>query len=174
MNKIILIGRTTREVEVRTTQTGKTVARVGLAVDRQNKKNAQAAGQQTADFFNLTAWDRTAQIMQQYVTKGTQIAIEGHVQTGTYEKDGVKRATFDVQVDRLELLGSKKDAQQGAVPQGYAQPQQAYQQAPTPIPPQAPAPQPQQPVAPAPQMQAPAPQAFPPPAGPMPDDDILF
>ena len=92
MNKVILMGRLARDPELRTTQSGRQMARMTIAVDRRiSRVNAQP-GQQTADFISLVAWERTAEFAEKYLNKGSQILIEGRIQTGSYEaQDGTKR-----------------------------------------------------------------------------------
>lgn len=111
MNFTALIGRLTKPAEIRTTAEGLAIASFTLAVDRQKKD----AG---ADFISCRAFGRTAEIIEQYTGKGSQIGIQGHIKTGKYEnKEGKTVYTTDVIVDRLELLGSKKDsAQQTSAP----------------------------------------------------------
>lgn len=104
---MILIGRLTSAPEVMNTQSGKAVARYRLAVDRQRKKD----GQQEADFISCVAWDKGAEFAHRYLSKGTKIAVEGRIQTGSYEKDGVKHYTTDVIVERQEFCESKNAAQ---------------------------------------------------------------
>jgi single-strand DNA-binding protein len=110
MNKVILMGRLTRDPETKTTSTGKTMARMTLAVDRQKGKD----GKKQADFISLIAWDKSAEFAEKYLAKGRQILIEGRIQTGSYEKDGQKRYTTDVNVDRVEFCGSKGGGSQQA------------------------------------------------------------
>lgn len=107
MNKVILIGRLVAAPEVMNTQSGKAVARYRLAVDRQRKKD----GQQEADFISCVAWDKGAEFAHRYLSKGTKIAVEGRIQTGSYEKDGVKHYTTDVIVERQEFCESKSAVQ---------------------------------------------------------------
>ena len=101
MNKVFLTGNLTRDVELKYTQGGKTYARVGLAVKRPFAKDA-------VDFFNLLAWEHTAEFLSKYFSKGSRIIVEGHLQTGSYEKDGVKHNTCDVIIEQLEFGDSKK------------------------------------------------------------------
>jgi len=101
MNKVFLSGNLTRDVEVRHTQSGKTYARTGIAVNRPFSKDA-------VDFFNLVAWDKTADFLGKYFKKGSRAIIEGRIQTDSYEKDGVKHTTFDVVVDNVEFGDSKR------------------------------------------------------------------
>lgn len=107
MNKVILIGRLVADPEIRYTQSGKAVASYRLAVDRPFKQD----GQQEADFINCVAWGKTGEFAGNYLHKGTRIAIEGRIQTGSYEKDGVKHYTTDVVVDRHEFCESRSSGQ---------------------------------------------------------------
>lgn len=104
MNKVMLIGRLTREPEIKATSTGKTVAAFTLAVNRRKKEDP-------ADFIQCKAFDKTAEVVQKYCQKGKQVCVLGRIQTGSYEnKEGRKIYTTDIMVDELELLGSKSDA----------------------------------------------------------------
>lgn len=107
MNKVILIGRLVADPEIRYTQSGKAVASYRLAVDRPFKQD----GQQEADFINCVAWGKTGEFAGNHLHKGTKIAIEGRIQTGSYEKDGVKHYTTDVVVDRHEFCESRSSGQ---------------------------------------------------------------
>lgn len=105
MNKVILIGRLTSDPELRHTQSGKAVASYRLAVDRQVKQD----GQPDADFINCVAWGKSGEFAAKYLHKGTKVAVEGRIQTGSFEKDGAKRYTTDVIVERHEFCEGKKD-----------------------------------------------------------------
>ena len=113
MNKVILHGRIARDPDVRTTQSGRTVARLTIAVDRGKDKDGNNKG---ADFISCVAWEKTAELLGKYFPKGKEILTEGRIQTGSYEKDGQKRYTTDVIIDRIEFCGSKNDGQ--AAPSG--------------------------------------------------------
>lgn len=106
MNKVILMGRLTRDPEVRTS--GDTaVARFSLAVDRRFKKD----GEQTADFINCVAFGKTGEFIEKYGRKGTKFVVEGRIQTGSYtNKDGQKVYTTDVIVEQVEFAESKSSA----------------------------------------------------------------
>lgn len=109
MNKIILIGRSTKDAELRYTQTGKQVATFTLAVDR-DYKNSQ--GEREADFIPCVVWGKLAEIAGKYVTKGKQLAVAGRIQTRSYEdKDGQRRYITEVIVSDLQLLGSRQEGQ---------------------------------------------------------------
>lgn len=113
MNKAFLIGRLTADPEIRSTQSGKLVARYTLAVDRMKKD----AG---ADFISCTAWESNAAFAEKYLKKGTKILVEGHIQTGSYDaKDGRKVYTTDIIVERQEFVESKRAAEEKqAEPEG--------------------------------------------------------
>lgn len=107
MNKAILMGRLARDPQVNTTQSGVSVAKFTLAVDRKIPKDKIKPGQQTADFIGCTAFRSTADFVGKYLTKGSQILIEGRITTGSYDKDGAKVYTTDVTVERVEFAGNK-------------------------------------------------------------------
>lgn len=109
MNKVILMGRLTRDPEVRYTQgdNASAVARFSLAVDRRFKKD----GEQTADFINCVAFGKTGEFIEKYGRKGTKFVVEGRIQTGSYtNKDGQKVYTTDVVVEQVEFAESKASA----------------------------------------------------------------
>ena len=101
MNKVFLSGNLARNVEVRYTQSGKSYARLGIAVKRPFAKDA-------VDFFNLVAWEKTAEFCGKYFHKGSRVLVEGRLQTNSYEKDGVKHNTVDVIIDNIEFAGDGK------------------------------------------------------------------
>ena len=102
MNKVILIGRLTKDVDMRYTQNGMAVARYSLAVDRKGKDKG-------TDFIGCIAFDKGAEFAEKYLKKGTKIAIVGHISTGNYtDKDGRKVYTTDIVVDEHEFVESKK------------------------------------------------------------------
>lgn len=100
MNNVVLIGRLVKDVESRFTQEGKGIARLTLAVNRAMKRDE-------ADFISCVAFGKTAEVLINYTQKGTQIAVEGNIRTGSYDKDGTKVYTTDVIIQRVELLGGK-------------------------------------------------------------------
>lgn len=106
MNKVIIIGRLTRDPEVRYTQGENSIAiaRYSLAVDRPGAKD----GQPTADFISCVTFGKNAEFAEKYLQKGQKIAIEGRIQTGSFtNKDGTKVYTTDVLVERHEFCESK-------------------------------------------------------------------
>lgn len=104
MNSVNLIGRLTRDPEVRYTQNNMAVATFTLAIDRPVKKD----GEKQTDFPRVICFGKTAELVEKYVTKGRQVAVQGRIQTGSYQKDdGTTVYTTDVVADRVEFLGSK-------------------------------------------------------------------
>ena len=113
MNKTLLIGRATKDPDIRYAQGDQpmTIARFNLAVDRRFKKD----GEQSADFISCVAFGKTAEFIEKYVFKGTKIAVEGRIQTGSYtNNDGNKVYTTDVVVEQVEFAGSKTDSKSAA------------------------------------------------------------
>ncbi|WP_024615824.1 single-stranded DNA-binding protein [Clostridium sp. Ade.TY] len=105
MNKVILIGRLTRDPELRfAPNTGNAVVRFTLAVNRRKQKDKD----QEADFIHCVAFGKTAETIAQYLLKGNQIAVEGNIRTGSYDKDGIKRYTTDVIIERFNFIGNNK------------------------------------------------------------------
>jgi single-strand DNA-binding protein len=116
MNNVVLIGRITRDVELRfIPSTGLAVAKFNLAVDREmskeKKQEAAAQGIPTADFINITVFGKSAENCANYLNKGNKCAIQGKISTGSYTtQTGEKRYTFEVVADRVEFLESKGQA----------------------------------------------------------------
>ncbi len=107
MNRVILIGRLTRDPEVRYTQMQTAVARFTVAVNRQVSKES---GQPAADFIEVTAFGKTAELMERFFAKGKQIALEGRIRNNRYEdKHGNMVYTYQVIAERIEFVGSKND-----------------------------------------------------------------
>ena len=109
MNKVILSGNLTRDVELKVSQQNKAFARTGIAVNRPFSKDA-------VDFFNIVAFGKTAEFLCKWFTKGSKVLLEGRLQTNSYEKDGVKHNAVDVIVDNLEFADSKKKADDDDIP----------------------------------------------------------
>lgn len=120
MNRIILMGRLTRDPEIRSYGSeGKSMANITLAVDRRFKQNDGP----TADFFSCTAFGKTAEVLEKYCFKGTKLLVEGECQDNNYEdKDGVKHYSKRVLISTIEFCESKKNSSGGS-PAPAAQPQ---------------------------------------------------
>lgn len=118
MNKIILVGRLTRDPEIRYSQQSDTaVARYTLAVDRLFKRE----GDPQADFLRCVAFGRSAEFAEQYLKKGTKIAVTGRLQTGSYtNSDGQKVYTTDVVIESQEFCESKKAVSAPAAQSSFA------------------------------------------------------
>ncbi len=110
MNKVILMGRLTRDAEIRYSQgeNATAVARFSLAVDRRFNRNGD---EQSADFINCVAFGRTAEFLERFGRKGTKFVVEGRIQTGSYtNKDGQRVYTTDVVVEQVEFAESKSSS----------------------------------------------------------------
>ncbi len=108
MNKIMLIGRLTKDPELRYTQSGTAVASFTLAVDR---RFPNQNGEREADFINCVAWNKSAEFVANYFHKGKQMALEGRLQVRSYEgNDGQRRWVTEVVAEQIEFVGSKNDS----------------------------------------------------------------
>lgn len=111
VNMVVLVGRLTRDPELRTTTSGKHVVSFSLAVDKRFKPQDGSA---TADFFNVTAWDKTAEFVSNYLTKGRLCSVEGRLQQRSYtDKDGNNREVVEVVADRVQGLDRPRDDAEG-------------------------------------------------------------
>lgn len=99
INSVTLIGRVTQDIEVRKTNTNKSVASFTLAVGDKNSESS---------FINMTAWNKTAELLAQYAPKGKQIGVTGRLQTRMWEKDGDKRKATEVIVEQVQFLSDSK------------------------------------------------------------------
>ena len=128
LNRVVLIGRLTRDPELRYTPNGVATTRLGLAVNR-NFTNAQ--GEREADFIDVVAWRKQAETVAQYLKKGRLVAIDGRLQTRSYEKDGVRHKVYEVVADQVRFLYSAKGQPDGA---GTEEPQETENTADEPVP----------------------------------------
>lgn len=103
INNVTLIGRVARDIEVKTTNSGKSVASFVLAVDGYGKDA-------DASFIDCVAWNKAAELLAEYAPKGKQIGITGRLQTRTWEKDNIKRKATEVIIDQFQLLSDAKAA----------------------------------------------------------------
>ena len=126
MNKVILMGRLTRDAEIRYSQgeTANAVARFSLAVDRRFRREGD---EQTADFINCVAFGKTAEFLERFGRKGTKCVVEGRIQTGSYtNREGQKVYTTDVVVENVEFAESKASSDNsGYTPASIPSPSQA-------------------------------------------------
>ena len=113
MNKVILMGRLTRDAEIRYSQgeSSTAIARFSLAVDRRFRRDNE---EQIADFINCVAFGRTAEFLERFGRKGTKFVLEGRIQTGSYtNKDGQRVYTTDVVAENVEFAESKNNSSTG-------------------------------------------------------------
>ncbi len=123
MNTVILIGRLTKDPEIRTiSQSETTVANFTLAVDRPMAK------EKTADFIRIVCFGKTAELCERFLTKGRQVAVHGRIQTGSYKtQSGETRYTTEVVAERVEFLGNKGDSStkevdsSSSIPDGFSE-----------------------------------------------------
>lgn len=97
INQVILMGRLTRDPEMRTTPSGKSVTNFSLAVDRLGNDDS-------ADFFDITAWEKTGELVNQYLSKGRRCLVQGRLSFRTWEQDGQKRSKVDVIANDVTFL----------------------------------------------------------------------
>ncbi len=116
MNKVILMGRLTRDPDVRYGGSNNTcVANIDIAVDRRFKRD----GQPDADFFRCTGFGKTGEFVEKYLRKGTKIVIDGEVQNDNYEKNGVKHYGTRIMINTVEFAESKKAAEDKPKDNGF-------------------------------------------------------
>lgn len=109
LNRIVLIGRLTRDPEMKYTPQGVPVATMGLAVNRFSK---DAEGNYEVDFFDIVAWRRSAEFASNYLTKGRLVSVDGRLQTRSYvAQDGTKRKVYEIVAENLEGLDRKSEAE---------------------------------------------------------------
>lgn len=108
MNLVALYGRLTRDPELKYSQNGTASCYANIAVNRpmskEKRQQAEAAGQPTADFINIKAFGKTAEMLANYFHKGNRIAVEGRISTGSYEKNGERVFTTDIVVNRVHFV----------------------------------------------------------------------
>ncbi|MGL4567831.1 MAG: single-stranded DNA-binding protein [Fusobacteriaceae bacterium] len=102
MNLIVLIGRLTRDPELKFGQSGKAYCKLAIAVDNPIKKGE-------ADFINCSSFGKTAELIGEHMRKGSKIGVNGRLSMSRYEKDGEKRTSYEVLIDRIEFLDGKRE-----------------------------------------------------------------
>jgi single-strand DNA-binding protein len=106
-NVAVVTGRICNDIEVKKTQQGVSVCRFTVAVSRDYAKQGE---QRQADFIDILAWRNTSEFIGKYFQKGSMIEVVGSIQTGSYEKDGIKRKTFEIVADKVSFSGSKSES----------------------------------------------------------------
>lgn len=129
INSVVLVGRLTKDIELRKTQSGLSVASFTVACDRRLSQEQRNNNEQSADFINCVAWRGSADFLGKYARKGDTVGVEGKIQTRNYDRDGQRVYVTEVLANSVNLLHSKQTAQ--------SQEQATYEPQPT----QAPKPQ---------------------------------
>ncbi|MDD3177130.1 MAG: single-stranded DNA-binding protein [Atopobiaceae bacterium] len=127
INKVCMSGNLTRDAELRQTQSGTAILRLGVAVNDRRKNQQTGEWEDVPNYIDCVLWGNRANALAQYLTKGTKVAIEGRLHWSSWEKDGAKRSKVEVYVDEVELMS--RDQQQGQQ-QGQQPRQHATQYAP--------------------------------------------
>jgi single-strand DNA-binding protein len=115
VNKVILVGNVGRDPEIRHLDKGVAVARFSLATT-ENYTSKTGEKVSNTEWHNIVAWRGLAELMEKYVKKGSQLYIEGRLRTSSYEKDGVKHFTTEVNADSIQLLGKRDSAVENGSP----------------------------------------------------------
>ena len=126
INRVVLVGRLTRDVEVRKTASGLSVATFTVACDRRMARGQDGNNQQSADFISCVAWRQAADFLGSYARKGALVGVEGRIQTRNYDRDGQKVYVTEIVCDIVNLLESKSQSQSRAQNSGYQD--NSYQQ----------------------------------------------
>lgn len=126
INRVVLVGRLTRDVEVRKTASGLSVATFTVACDRRMARGQDGNNQQSADFISCVAWRQAADFLGSYARKGALVGVEGRIQTRSYDRDGQKVYVTEIVCDTVNLLESKSQSQSRAQNSGYQD--NSYQQ----------------------------------------------
>lgn len=114
MNKLMIIGRLTRDPELRSTPAGIPVCHFDVAVNRRKASNAEAGQQPEADFFRVTAWRQLGELCARYLAKGRMVSVVGSVSATAYTaKDGALRASLEVTADDVEFLTPRGEGNEG-------------------------------------------------------------
>ena len=115
LNCAVIMGRLTSDPELKKTPSGVSVVRFNVAVDRNYAKQGE---EKKTDFLKIVVWRQAAEFVCRYFSKGSMIAVQGAIETGSYEKDGVKHYTFEIKADNVSFCeGKKSDGQSNNSPQ---------------------------------------------------------
>jgi len=132
INHVILVGRLTRDAELKYTQSGSAVANIGLAVNRRRKNGDQWVDE--VNFFDVTLWGRSAEGLSNYLKKGTRIAVDGELRQNRWQQDGQNRSKVEIVASSIQLLGSGNgngpgngDVNRGTTAENQSAPSQNYQ-----------------------------------------------
>lgn len=106
MNEVSLIGRVTKEIDLKTTRSGKSVTNISLAVPR---NEVDKDGKKVTDFIRVTAWGRIAELLEKYVRKGDPVGIAGKIRVSMFERDGQIRESVEVVAEDITFIGGRRD-----------------------------------------------------------------
>lgn len=121
MNKVQIIGRLTKDVEIRYTNTQKAVVQFTVAVDRKLSKEKKAQAEQTADFINCVAWNGSAEFLNKYAKKGTKVGVVGHLATRSYDGKNGKVYVTEVIAEEVEVADGWKNDNSSTDVENWAQ-----------------------------------------------------
>ena len=125
-NKVILVGNLTRDPELRYISSGTAVSDIGLAVNDRVKRNDQWVDEVT--FVEITLWGRTAEVANEYLSKGSPVLIEGRLKLDQWEKDGQKRSKLKVVGEKMQMLGSRDGGGRSSGPSSASRQSSDYDQ----------------------------------------------
>lgn len=104
LNNVVLVGRLANDIELRKTESNKSVASFTVAIDE------GYGNEKSTNFIRCTAWQQSADFMAKYAKKGDYVAVNGHIKTGSYEKNGQKVYTTDIMADRVQIISKERGA----------------------------------------------------------------
>jgi single-strand DNA-binding protein len=129
INHVILIGRLTRDAELKYTNTGSAICKFSIAVNRRRKSGDTWVDE--ANFFDIAAWGKMGESLNQYLTKGKQVAVEGELRQNRWEQDGQPRSKVEISAMNIQLLGGgNRDSSGGGQRSGAPRRQESYEQEP--------------------------------------------
>lgn len=114
VNHVILIGRLTRDAEIKYTSGGTAVSKFSIAVNKKRKQGEEWI--EEANFFDVVLWGRAAEALNQYLVKGKQVAVEGELHQNRWEKDGQTHSKVEINANNVQLLGGSSNGQTGSNP----------------------------------------------------------
>ncbi len=109
LNQVVVVGRLTRDAELRFTQTGTAISRMSIAVNRR-KRSGDNQWADEVSYFDVVLWGKIAESLQSYLTKGKQIAVSGELRQNRWEQDGQKRSKVEIVATNVQLLGGRGDS----------------------------------------------------------------
>jgi len=126
VNHVVLVGRLTRDAELKYTGSGSAVSKFSLAINRRRKQGDQWVDE--ANFFDIVVWGKTAEALSKYLTKGKQVAVDGELRQSRWEQDGQSRSRVEIHANNIQLLGSSRGGGSGQAGGGF---EEAPQSAPS-------------------------------------------